>query len=121
MNPVMLIQNARQITRCFVQIELSVAKPSQAKKKKKKKKKRKYTRHFTQFFLSNLLRKSNYLRPLVTRREVKLSHITSSIIRLIYMFDVVVELSRLFGWLATHLECAVDVRKYFTVISSLDA
>jgi hypothetical protein len=37
------------------------------------------------------------------------------------MFDVVVEHSRLFGWLATHLECIVDVRKYFTVNSNLDA
>jgi hypothetical protein len=115
MNDVKLIQNARHITWCFVQIELSVAK----QKKKKKMKLRKYTRHFTQFFLSNLLRKSNYLRLPLTRMGVKLSHVTSRIIRLIYKFDVV-EHSRL-GWLAAHLECVIDVRKYFTVISKLDA
>jgi len=100
MNNVTLIQNARHVTRCFVQIELSVA----------KQKKNIYTRHFTQFFPSNLSRKSNYLRLLVTRRGVKLSHVTLSIIRLICMFNLVVEHSRLFGWLATHLECVVDVR-----------
>jgi hypothetical protein len=82
---------------------------------------RKYTRNFVQFFLSNLLRKSSNFRLLLTRSAVKLSQVTSSIIGRIYMFDVVVEHSRLFGWLTARLECIVDVRKYFTVISNLDA